>query len=281
MRIYLMTDMEGVCGITNWADWCSPEGRYNDKGKALLTAEANAAVEGFLAGGAAEIMVADGHGSGGIDASLLHPQAELMRGWPELWPFFLDKKRYDAVAWVGQHAKAGTPLAHLAHTQSFAYRDESINGVSVGEFGQFALCAGELGVPVIFGSGDQAFTEEAQALVPGVETVAVKRGTQPDPGHYLTSKAYGLHNVHAIHLSPTAARKRIREGAQRAVERARKELFSLFKLDPPYERVTVLRSNETEPPRIARNTHPESIVKLFNQPFDFQPIKEYDPLKYV
>ena len=55
MRIYLVTDLEGVCGVMNFRDWCTPESRYYEEAKRLLTAEVNAAVEGFLAGGAAEV----------------------------------------------------------------------------------------------------------------------------------------------------------------------------------------------------------------------------------
>jgi len=278
MRIYLMTDMEGVCGMVNFEDWCTPQSRYYEKGKALLTQEVNAAIEGFLAAGATAITVSDGHGHGAIDGGLLHPRAELMRGWPESWPFFLDPARHDAVAWVGQHAKAGTCFAHLAHTQSFGYRDEAVNGVSVGEFGQFALCAGELGIRCIFASGDQAFSEEARALVPGIEAVAVKRGTQSDPGHHLPESAYSRHNIHAIHLSPEEARKRIRQGAEQAVRRARGETFGALRLTAPYSRVTVLRGTAELPPRASRNTHPDSIIQLFRQPFVFQPIRACDPL---
>lgn len=136
MRIYLVTDLEGVCGVMNFRDWCTPESRYYEEAKRLLTAEVNAAVDGFLAGGAAEITVVDGHGYGGLCSGLLHPATELMRGWPGQWPFLMDERKYDATAWVGQHAKAGTPFAHLAHTGAFACRDERINDMSVGEFGR-------------------------------------------------------------------------------------------------------------------------------------------------
>ena len=47
------------------------------------------------------------------------------------------------------------------------------NGRPMGEFGECAVCASQLGLRTIFGSGDLAFTKEAQALVPGIETVAV------------------------------------------------------------------------------------------------------------
>ena len=179
-RIYIMTDMEGVAGVRDAEGWCGPEGRYYDVGRRLLTLEVNAAIEGFLAGGATEFVVADGHGRGAVDIELLHPRAQLERGWPTGWPGpSLATGQFDAVAWVGQHAKAGSEYAHLAHTQGWNYVDLSINGVSIGEFGQLAFCASELGVRSIFASGDKAFAEEAQALVPGIETVWVKRGTTP------------------------------------------------------------------------------------------------------
>ncbi len=281
MRIYLMTDLEGVAGVLNFDDWCEPQSRYYETAKEFLTREVNAAVEGFLEGGATEIVVWDGHGYGGINISLLHPAVQLIRGWRERpWPLLLNEGKYDAIAWVGQHAKAGTLKAHLAHTQGFNYRDESINGVSVGEFGQLAMCASELGIRAIFGAGDEAFMREAQALVPGIEAVAVKRGTNPVPGHALPQAAYMNHNLTAIHLPPEEARKRIRAAARRAGDRARNESFGIIPLKPPFERVTVLRSDEKNPPRISRCRHPSSVAAVLNMPFDFQPV-DYDPMSLL
>lgn len=37
MKILIMTDMEGVAGILNHADWVVPAGRSYDKGMRLLT----------------------------------------------------------------------------------------------------------------------------------------------------------------------------------------------------------------------------------------------------
>jgi D-amino peptidase len=274
-----MTDLEGVSGVLNFEEYCTSKSAYYDLAKELLTREVNAAIEGFIEGGAREIAVADAHGYGGIAPALLHPAAELigLRGQP--WPLLLEERKYDAIAWVGQHAKSGTINAHLAHTQDFVWRDESINGISVGEFGQLALCASELKIRAIFGSGDEAFTREAQQLVPGIETAATKRGINPDPGHALPRDAYERFNLVAIHFSPQTVRERIRAGARRAVERAAKEPFGLINLNPPYERVVVFRSSALEPPRIARNRHPSSISALLNMPLDLKPIEGCDPLK--
>ena len=270
MKIYLMTDMEGVAGMINFEDWCMPESRYYEMGKEFLTLEVNAAVDGFFLGGATGITVADGHGHGAINPQLLDPRTELMRGWPSRFPFLLDDS-YDAVVWIGQHAKSGTEYAHLAHTQSFLYLDESINGTSIGEFGQVVLCASELGVRAIFGAGDEAFAKEAGELVPGIETVAVKRGTTPGRGDECDAGQYEHRNTSAIHLHPEVARDRIREGARRAIERAAREDFGLIDVQAPFERVTRFRADGEAPPTISRQTHPASIIALMNVPYDPRP----------
>lgn len=263
MKIAIMTDMEGVAGILDSQNWCVPEGRYYEIGKELLTEEVNAAIRGFHSGGAEQIHVIDGHGWGGIDIRLLESNVEYARGWPDRWPFGLDPS-YDAIAWVGQHAKAGTEFAHLAHTQSFAYIDLSVNGVSIGEFGQFAFCAAELGIPAIFGSGDQAFADEAQALIPGIETVVVKRGVTRGSGEECTLDQYRLRNSGAVHFTPTRARGLIFDGALKAIERLKRGEFEAKILNPPYESVTILRPDDKHEGREIRKAHETSFIGLMN-----------------
>jgi len=271
MKIYLMTDLEGVACVLNLEDWCVRDGRYYEAARELLTQEVNAAVEGFFAGGADEVVVADGHGQGGINPVLLDARVELMRGWPTGWPLLLDSS-YDAVAFVGQHAKAGTEYAHLPHTQSMRYLDLSVNGVSIGEFGQFAMCAAEVGVPVIFGSGDRAFCKEAEALVPGILTVEVKRGTTPGTGDELETEQYARRNISAVHLHPQKARALIREGARKAVEGFRRQgPPALVELRPPFERVARFRAYGDRPRTVSRESHPDSVIELMNAPFDPKP----------
>ena len=64
MRVFIITDMEGVAGITNWASVDAGAPLY-DEGRTLYTEEINAAVRGARAGGATEIVVMDCHGAGG------------------------------------------------------------------------------------------------------------------------------------------------------------------------------------------------------------------------
>jgi len=274
MRIYLMTDLEGVAGVLDHENWCRPGSSYYETAQKFLTLEVNAAVRGFLKAGADGIVVADGHGPGGISPDLLDERVEVQRGWPEgPWPLGLDRS-FDACAWVGQHAKSNTLYAHMAHTQSFGYLDLSVNGVSIGEFGQLAMCASELGVRSIFGSGDLAFTKEAQERVPGIETVAVKRGLQSRSGEGLAREEYERWNLAAVHLQPAKAQDLIERGARRALERAQKESFGLIPLHPPFKRVAVFRRTKDNPTMIDHASHDGSFAALMNLPCKPVPVEE-------
>ena len=270
MRIYVMTDMEGCAGILNHDEWVLPSGRWYELGREFLTREVNAAVEGFLAGGATGVMVVDGHGAGGIDPFLLNPAAELAAGGAPQppYPFFLDAS-FAGIAWVGQHAKAGTPNSHITHTQWFDWLDMTINGVSVGEYGEMALVAQELGVPAFFAAGEDALCREAEALTPDVVTVGVKRGVNPDGLDHLTGDEYRRAKLAAIHLSPEEARRRIRAGAERAVRKLRRSrrAFHGPKLEPPYVLERRMRRGASQPPLVQRIEHATSIIAALNSPW--------------
>jgi D-aminopeptidase len=269
MKILIMTDMEGVAGVLNHDDWVLPSGRFYDQGVRLLTEEVNAALEGFAAGGATEFLVVDGHGAGGIDPERLDPRALLMRGaGPEAWPWGLDRS-FAGVACVGQHAKAGTPYSHITHTEWFNYVDLQVNGLSVGEYGLLALCAMELGVPMILACGEEALCREAETLTPGVVTVAGKRGLLPDGLDDLDTDAYRRAKLSAVHRSPRLVRQLIREGARVAVEKLRTDpgAFRFPALKPPYTRTARFRKSGDRPAYETRDTHPSSVIALLNQPF--------------
>lgn len=269
MKIFIMTDLEGVAGVQDSTRWCLSDGPYYMQARELLTLEINAAIEGFLAAGATGFLVADGHGYGAVNPDQLHSRAELSRNWNDATrgSFSLEADTFEFAAWIGQHPMAGAVLGHLCHTGNMGVIEQRINDIEVGEFGDVAMVASELGVRTIFATGCQAFCEEAAALVPGIETVAVKRGTQPDPGNHLPAKVYREHNTAAIHLQPEEARKRIRAGAERAVKRAHKEDFGLIPLpDPPYTKTRIIRGDDMHPPRILRQSHPSSLLELQRSP---------------
>ena len=268
MKIYIMTDCEGVAGVLNSKDWGHADGRYYDLAKELLTQEVNAAIAGFAAAGADEFLVCDGHGPGAINPVLLDERAELLCGLVNGYPYELDKT-FDAVAWVGQHAMSRTPRAHLAHTGSMRKFEYTVNGLPVGEFGQFAMCASELGVPAVFGSGDRAFCAEAQALAPGIETVEVKRGAKLGRGDECDAEQYAARNVGAIHMHPVRAREKIRIGAERALRRFQQDKFGIIPLQPPFEMIKRFRALGDQPPAMVKARHPSSVIALFqNIPVD-------------
>src|ERR671927_1654126 len=75
--IFLITDAEGVGGVCR-QEQTEPK---DAEMRQLLTGEINAAVEGFLAGGADEVIVWDGHdGSQTLSALTIHPRAKLIIG---------------------------------------------------------------------------------------------------------------------------------------------------------------------------------------------------------
>jgi D-amino peptidase len=253
MRVYIMTDMEGVAGVVNSVDYCRPESRYYEVGRELTTLETNAAIDGALAAGATDILVVDGHGAGAINPVLLHPAARLLIGRPRPagYPFGVDSA-WDAVFFIGQHAKANTDGGHLAHTGNFGVEEYTINGISVGELGRAMALYASFGVPAVLVSGDAACAGEARALVPEMETVAVKEGIRRGSASGFSAEENRRYNEAAVHLHPQRARTLIREAAARALRR-RGEI-SLFQIDPPYELVSVSRPENGAPAKVTRVT---------------------------
>ena len=269
MKVLMMTDLEGVAGVIDFENWALGTGRYHDAAKRLLTDEVNAAVDGLCAGGASEVVVLDGHGPGGIDPEILDERADFIRGHAdEVWPWSMDSS-YDGLAFVGQHAKAGTDFSHLTHTQSTRYIDLSINGISIGEYGQLALCAMELGVPTILACGEEALAREAEVLTPGVVTVAVKHGLLKDGLDHFGRAAYMKAKLAAVHVSPGRARKMIRQGAEKAARQLQSDpsSFRYPQISPPYVRTARFRAMDDDPPYEARDEHPSSIIALMNMRF--------------
>lgn len=197
-RVFMITDAEGVGGVCR-QDQTDPK---DTEMRQLLTGEINAAVQGFLDGGANEVIVWDGHdGSQTLSTLTIHPQAKLVMGG--LGPALLFDRKYSALAFVGQHARANSLHGVMAHSySSLGIQNMLVNGKPVGEIETNAALAGSFGTPVIFLSGDQAAADQLHAIVPNAETAVVKEG---------------LANYACISLSAEAARRLIRERATAAM----------------------------------------------------------------
>lgn len=179
MKIYMITDIEGVNGVL-LPNQCQPGDSEYEKARHLLTKEVNAAVEGALDAGADEVLVVDGHGSNSACNILLeelHESADLIQGTP--WTQYLEglDSSFDGMLCVGFHAMAGTAGAVYDHTMSWdGWVNMTINGQPAGEFALCAATAGYYGVPTILLTGDDKACQEAVDLIPQIETAEVKRG---------------------------------------------------------------------------------------------------------
>lgn len=263
MKIYIMTDLEGVAGVLNATDYLAPGDRWYSRARELTTLEVSAAIEGFLDAGADEFLVVDGHGHGALDPLLLHPAARLLAGRPIGYPFGCDET-FDAACQIGQHAKANADGGHLSHTGSFNVEDLTINGRSVGEMGCNMLFTGYFGVPNILVTGDLAACHEATDLVPNIETVAVKEGLRRGSAMGCTRDEAVTYNGAAIHLHPEEARARIRAGAAAALRRLGE--IEPFRIEAPYELVSTLRPETHDGPRQTARVTSDDAIDLLCQP---------------
>ncbi|HKS05054.1 MAG TPA: M55 family metallopeptidase [Gemmatimonadaceae bacterium] len=227
LKVFISIDMEGLAGVVASTD-VSPTGPDYAHFRKIMAGEANAAVLGALRAGATEVVVRDSHGSKtNLLPSDLDPRAKLLRGQgtgPKNMMEGIDST-FDAVVFVGYHAKAGTPNAILEHTSTGNVVDFSINGVSLPEGGYNALVAGLYSVPVVFVAGDRAVVEQIRGLLGPIEGVAVK--------HEIGGDA-------SLGLSPERAQTEIRDGVERAVRnRARARVY---RLASPYTMVLKVRT---------------------------------------
>src|SRR5919201_2035602 len=121
MRVMVISDMEGVAGITKWEQTDGGKSLYEEARK-LYTEEINAAVRGAKAAGAREILVMDCHGAGegwtfnSLLPELLDPDCQFVvqNEWTQYTAIL--NEECDAALFVAMHAKAGTPLGVLSHT---------------------------------------------------------------------------------------------------------------------------------------------------------------------
>jgi D-amino peptidase len=225
VRVYISVDMEGIAGI-NHPDPTDPADRRYPVSVDLMVGETNAAIQGALAAGATDILVNDSHWNMyNLLPGELDPAARVLQG-QKAWSMVAGAQRgadgkpaFDVALFVGYHTRAGHPSGTIAHTYSGAPVETRLAGRPTGEYGMNALVLGAGGIPVGLVAGDDALAEEVEGWLPWAERVVVKT---IDGGRS------------AISAHPSVARDRVRDGAERAVRRARTagELQTLT-LDPP------------------------------------------------
>ncbi len=230
LKVFISVDMEGIAGIVH-GDHTSSSGKDYGIARRWMTEEVNAAIRGALEAGATEIVVNDSHGSmRNIIASELNPAAFLITGSPKLLSMMqgLDQS-YDAVIFIGYHARAGTKDGVLDHTISGGtIYSIKVNGSEMSEAELNALIAGWHNVPVVLIAGDAEICKQTKKSLGGeLEVAIVKRAV----GRYAAKT-----------LTPQKAQELIQKKTKIALEKRNK--IKPFKQKAPYRfDVNFLRSS--------------------------------------
>ncbi|MSP14453.1 MAG: hypothetical protein EXR62_16055 [Chloroflexi bacterium] len=207
MKIFISIDMEGCSGIVSRQE-TMPAGAHYEEARHWMVWDANAAVEGCLAGGATEVVICDFHARLNIPWDEIHPKARLVRSdiISSRILYLLDglDESFDAVFFVGQHTAYGDPKGLISHTFTRPFRHVTMNGQRVGEVEIWTALAGHFGVPVALVTGDDVICAQSKAWLPQIETAVVK---------------YAIDTYAARCLPKVEAHNRIRAAAEQATRR--------------------------------------------------------------
>ncbi len=202
MRFLIMTDIEGVTGVTTYQ-----QAENSQFGKDMLMNDLLAVIDGIRNNGKHEIIVYDMHTDGrNVDMSRLPEDVQTVVGKPINSQIYKGIGGYfDGLFLVGLHAMAREPMAMLAHSYLVQYDSIHVNDMLVGEIGVETLLAGEQGTPLVFVSGDDMGCKEAEKLIPGIVAVAVKKS---------------LGDAQAICLTPARTYELLKTAAEKAAAMA-------------------------------------------------------------
>lgn len=206
MKILISVDIEGVAGVCEPSQGQRGNAEY-ETARRLMTAEANAAIEGAFQGGATDVTVVDSHGPmRNMIVDDLDARVRIVSGKPR--PLSMIQGLTEAhagVILIGYHSAAGE-FGNLSHTISgLAFARIYMNGLITGEPTLFAGYAGEIGVPLLAASGDDRLCQEIKAQFPKTRRIQSKiaLGAQASES-----------------LSPQASRNQIRTEVEKAVRSA-------------------------------------------------------------
>jgi D-amino peptidase len=168
--------MEGATGVT-WPADVEPGTEQWQRCRRMFTADVNAAIAGFIDGGAGPVLVNEAHSTmRNLLLEELDQRAVMLTGRHKELSMIegIQDPSVQAVAFLGYHAPAGAE-GILAHT----YLANSITSVRVnGETGSEgrlnAHVAAEFGVPVVLVTGDDRTCADAAGYAPDAVAVAVK-----------------------------------------------------------------------------------------------------------
>ena len=175
-KVLIIYDMEGTSsmGRPGGTSFGNPD--YQGTREAL-TEDVNAAIRGLLRGGAREVVITDGHGSGNPEpdydtARLPHGARFEIRETP--YDAYIDvvDGSFDAVVAVAFHARAGSP-GFISHTY-FGHVKWAVADFEMNEAMIVAASAARFGVPLVLVTGDDVLQQQVAAFSPRTEYVVVK-----------------------------------------------------------------------------------------------------------
>ena len=229
MKFLVMTDIEGVTGVTTFE-----QAERSEFGRNMLMNDLKAVLDGIWKAGG-EAVVYDMHTDGrNVDISQI--DVPVVMGKPILGEMYRGVGNdFDGLFLLGLHTMQHTG-ALLAHSYLREYDAIYLNGILVGEIGIEAALAGEQGIPLKFVSADDMGCKEAQDLISGVVTCPVKKSLGVDT---------------AVCPSPQATATMLYEAAQKAVVAE----VEPFVVKPPYE--IKIEYSDCEYLQKMRSIHPE------------------------
>jgi len=219
MRVFISADMEGATGVCH-RDHLLAGGQDYERARRWLTGDVNAAVEGAVAAGATDVVVADGHATmRNVLLDELHERARFLTGPAQARnrPLgqlgALDGESFDAAMLVGHHSRAGTPGGLLSHTWvGMLVHEIRLNGAPASESLLNAAIFGDYGIPVVLATGADDYCRQVrEELGDDLEAVEVKRTLGPTA---------------VVTLTPKRAQSLIRDAAERALPPKREPLVA-------------------------------------------------------
>ena len=231
MKFLVMTDIEGVTGVTTFQ-----QAENSELGRRMLMNDLKAVLAGICEAGG-EAIVYDMH-TDGRNVDVTQIDEPVVMGKPirgDLWRG-VGGTGIDGLYLMGLHTMQHVENALLAHSYLREYDAIYLNGMLVGEIGMEAALAAEAGVPLKFVSGDDLGCREAEALSTGVVTCPVKTSLGADT---------------ALCLAPSESAVRLREAAKKAALTT----VAPFTVKAPYE----IRIQFSDCPYLSkmRELHPE------------------------
>lgn len=178
----ILSDMEGVSGLID--DRLLSGSFWRCYGRYLLTEDVNTVASAIFSRGVRRIYLSESHNFGrNVVLEYLLPfikvlpphSAQTSMYGVSFWEEFYGKEKILGAIIIGFPAREGSGgfLSHSWDKKFFEYI--KVNGRECGAIGLTAGLLGHYKIPLIEVIGDEAAAREAEELIPGVTTVAVKR----------------------------------------------------------------------------------------------------------